>query len=174
LFVVDASYNAIHRVDPRSGRSQVLMRFAPLANPTPVGPPLIDAVPNSIRRIGDWLVVTLLTGFPFPAGLAEVRVVDIESGRDQRVVGGLTMAIDALPIARGQDDFLVLEYSTNPAARAPGRLLRFASPQSAPVVLDDTLVSPTSMALDARSGELFVTEVFTGRVMRLQVAQPGR
>ena len=47
----------------------------------------------------------------------------------------------------------------------PGRLLRFATPQSAPEVLADTLVFPTSVAFDASTGELFVTEVFSGTVV---------
>jgi hypothetical protein len=169
LFVVDAAMNTINRVEARTGRSQVLVRFASLPNPTPVGPPLLDAVPNSIHRVGDQLLVTLLTGFPFPPDLAEVRIVDIESGRDRTLIRGLTMAIDVLPIARGERGFLVLEFSTNPAAQAPGRLLRFDSPQAAPVVLNDQLTSPTSMVFDPQSGDLFITEIFAGRIVRVGI-----
>jgi hypothetical protein len=86
LFVVDAAMNTINQVSLRTGRSQVLTRFAPLANPTPVGPPLLDPVPNSIHRVGDRLLVTFLSGFPFPPGLAQVRVVDIESGKDALLI----------------------------------------------------------------------------------------
>jgi hypothetical protein len=94
--------------------------------------------------------------------------VDIESVRDELLIGGLTMAIDVVPVARGRRGYLVLEFSTNPAApEAPGRLLRFDSSDSPPVVVNAELVSPTSMALDRHTGELFVTEFSAGRLTRI-------
>jgi hypothetical protein len=168
LFVVDAAMNTINTVNVHTGRSEVLTRFAPLPNPTPVGPPWLDPVPTGIHRAGNRLLVTFLSGFPFPPGLGQVRVVNIDSARDELLVGGLTMAIDVVPMARGRRGYLVLEFSTNPAVpEAPGRLLRFDSSDAPPVVVNAQLVSPTSMVLDRLTGELFVTEFFAGRLTRI-------
>ncbi len=170
LYVVDAAMNTVVEVNVRTGRAQTLFRFAPLQNPTPVGPPFIDAVPNSIRRFGDQLLVTLLTGFPFPPGLAEVRSIDPATRSGESFITGLTSAIDVLPVRhRASHRFFVLEFSTNQLMQAPGRVLQFDSPQATPVVIADNLITPTSMAFDRMAGELFVTEIFTGRIIQVQV-----
>src|SRR5688572_33111030 len=52
-------------------------------NPLPFGPPFIDAVPDSISLRGNELLVTTLTGFPFPPGRAEVRKVNITTGANE-------------------------------------------------------------------------------------------
>ena len=83
---------------------------------------------------------------------------------------GLSSAIDVLPVADqfGQNRFFVLEFSTNMLANAPGRLSLYAQPDGAPVVLVNNLVSPTSLARDEATGDLFVTEIFAGRITRVQ------
>ena len=85
----------------------------------------MDAVPDTVRLYGDQLLVTLLTGFPFESGKAEVRKIDLVGGGTTTFIGGLTTAIDVNPIKRGSnpDQFLVLEFSTNMLPGAPGRLL---------------------------------------------------
>lgn len=173
LYVVDASLNSVVRVDINTGRAQTFLTFPRVANPlTPMGPPMIDAVPDSIRLFGDQLLVTLLTGFPFPAGVAGVRKVDIATRTSESFITGLTAAIDVLPVETpgGGPRFFVLEFSTNMLSqpRGPGRLLRFDSPTATPVVVVDNLTSPTSLAHDPLTGELFVTEIFTGRIIQVQ------
>ena len=64
---------------------------------------------------------------------------------------------------------LVLQFSTNMLAGAPGSLLRFETPTGTPAVVADCLITPTSMALDEKTGTLYVTELATGRVVSLQV-----
>jgi hypothetical protein len=54
-------------------------------------------------------------------------------------------------------------------ANTPGRLSRFDQPDGAAVVLLTNLISPTSLARDETSGNLFITEIFTGRIIRVQV-----
>jgi hypothetical protein len=59
-------------------------------------------------------------------------------------------------------------FHTNPTvSQVLGRILRFDACDSPPVIVNATLVSPTSMALDRHSGELFVTEIFAGRITRI-------
>ena len=169
LYVVDAGMNSVVKVNIHTGRAQTLLSFAPLPNPLPFGPPLMDAVPDSIHFFGDQLLVTLLTGFPFPSGAAEVRQVDIATRRDESFITGLTTAIDVLSVRTpaGDDRFFVLEFSTDFLNEAPGRLLRFDSPTATPVVIAD-LITPTSMTRDPVTGDLFVTEIFTGRIIQVQ------
>ena len=52
---------------------------------------------------------------------------------------------------------------------APGRLSRYDQPDGPPVVIAADLRTPTSLARDPASGDLFVTEIFTGRIIRVKV-----
>jgi hypothetical protein len=170
LFVVDASFNQLYKVDPVTGAYQTLAVFPPRPNPLPFGPPVSEAVPDNIRFYDGKLLVSFLTGFPFAPGNAEIRAVDPETGAHQQTIGGLTSAMDVLPVpVAGLDDiFYVLEFSANmlgdPAP--PGRLKLFANGEE-PTVLVSNLISPTSMARDGASGDLFITEIFTGRIIRV-------
>ena len=169
LYVADASFNLVSKVNVETGVAETLARFAPLTNPLPFGPPRIDAVPDGLRVFNDQLLVTFLTGFPFPGGKAEVRSVALGTGSATTFIGGLTTAIDVLPAKTryGGDQFFVLEISSNLTAGAPGRLLRYDAPTAAPVVIAGGLIGPVGLARDARSGDLFITENFTGRVMQI-------
>ncbi len=170
LYVADASSNTVIKVDADTGRARTLARFEPLPNPTPIGPPIIDPVPDGIAVYGDKLLVSFLSGFPFPAQATSVRIVDRQTGAAQPFITGLTSAIDVLPFGDRHDrsQFLVLEFSTNQLAGEPGALLRFTSPGATPQIVADTLVSPTNVIRDPRTGEMFVTEIFTGRIIRIK------
>ncbi len=171
LYVVDASQNNIYEVDSDTGATRTLISFPRRPNPLPFGPPVIDPVPNSIRLVGKSLLVTFLTGFPFPAGTADVRKIRLVNTANEPFIGGLSSAIDVLPAknSNNQDVFFTLEFSTAMLTpNTPGRLSRFDQPDGAPVVLLTNLVSPTSLAQDPVSGDLFVTEIFTGRIIRVQ------
>jgi hypothetical protein len=173
LYVVDASLNLLWTVEVNTGATAVLTRFASLPNPLfPLGPPAIDPVPDSIHLFGGHFLVTLLSGFPFPPGVAQVRIVDPHTDDNQPFITGLTSAIDVLPVKTtgGGDEFLTLEFSTNQLAQAPGRLQLFTSPDGPPAVIADCLITPTSMALDRKTGSLFVTEIFTGRIIEVAVS----
>lgn len=169
LYVVDASFNQLYKVNAATGEYQTFTVFASKPNPLPFGPPFAEAVPDSIRLYGNRLLVTYLTGFPFATGLAEVRSVDLEDGSQETFVDGLTTAIDVLPvpIAGNYDVFYILEFSANflgqPAA--PGRLKLYQANQT--VTLLDNIVSPTSMARDNDTGDLFITQIFPGLVRKV-------
>lgn len=167
LFVVDASQDIVRRVDAQSGAFGTHTTFERLTNPTPVGPPVIDAVPDSIRVHGDELFVTLLTGFPFPAGRSEVRRVSINGVQNERAAAGFTTAIDSYPFTR--ERMMVLEFSTNLLQGAPGRLL-MREPNGDLRVLAEGLITPSSMAVDPRSGEVFVVHIFPGTISKLSLA----
>jgi hypothetical protein len=176
FYVTDAAQNSFVKIARESGRIETLLHFPPVPNPqSPLGPPMTDAVPNSVRRLPgrNTLLVTLFTGFPFNPGESSVQLVDPRGRTAAPFLAELTMAIDTLPIGNSEGPFLVLEFATGfdlaTGFTFPGRVLRFAGATSAPDVVASDLISPTSMAFDDRTGELFVTEIFTGRIMRIEL-----
>ncbi|HSB26713.1 MAG TPA: ScyD/ScyE family protein [Pyrinomonadaceae bacterium] len=165
-YVADASSNIIRDVDLETRTFSTLTTFGPLPNNRGFGPPVVEPVPDSIHIYGDQLLVTLLSGFPFPIGNAQVRTVDIASGTSAPFITGLTSAIDVLPVAEG--GFLTLEFSSdmlNPAAA--GRLSFYNSASASPVVIANCLITPTSLSQDEKTKDTYVTEIFTGRVVKI-------
>ena len=193
LYIVDSDSNALRVVDLQTNEAATLTTFAPLspggavegvvgsvipggsvlsnslAAPSPAS---VEAIPASIRFYGDQLLVTTLTGSPFPTAAAQVRIVDPATGSDAPFITGLSTAIDVLPLrGRGRtSEFLTLELSADAQSGAPGRLRRYTSTGAAPIVVADCLNSPTSMARDERTGELFITEIFTGRIVKVSAS----
>lgn len=167
LFVVDASFNKIHTVDLDSGDLGTLAVFGPVPNTRGSGPPVVEAVPDSICVYGDQLLITYLTGFPFPLGGAQVRLVDPDTGASGPVITGLTSAIDVVPLDSG--GFLTLEYSTDMLVSPPlpGRIQWWETPSSAPVLINGALSTPTSLEVDERAGAGYITEIFAGRIVKI-------
>jgi hypothetical protein len=160
--------NQIVGIDLQSGATRTVSTFAPVPNPLPFGPPASDAVPDSITVFENQLLVTLLVGFPFAPNVSSVRSVDPRSGTNQVFIGGLTRSIDVVPVKqRGNTGFLVLEFSSDFLNDAPGRLLHFSSPSAVPTEVATNLISPTSMVRDDKTGEIFITEIFTGNIIRV-------
>ena len=170
LYVNDASMNSLARVDTATGRWQRIMRFAPLRNPTPVGPPVLDSVPTSVRIYGDQVLVSFLTGFPFIPGTARVLSVNPETRTAENFINFNTSAVDILWRDAGgtRPQFFVLEFSQNQSATpaAPGRLVRYDTVQGEVVLTD--LRGPTSLAYDAATKDLFILEI-SGRILRLRL-----
>ena len=200
VYVVDASQNILRVVGADTGAVATLATFAQYDNPLPFGPRKIDAVPDSVRLFGDRLLVTTLTGFPFPAGVAQVRQVNLITGEQSALINGLTTAIDVLavrtPPAHGdgqpplasedvrkgvgegrvtafgdRENFFVLRISDNMLQNAPGRLLLYDTPTGGGVTLAAPLIGPTGLARDPRSGDVFITSIFTGLVYRVAFAR---
>lgn len=183
LYVVDASFNQLYKINPTTGAYETFAVFAPKPNPLPFGPPFSEPVPDSVRLIGNQLLVSTLIGFPFPQNVSEVRSVSLISGAHQTFIGGLTSAIDVLPVPLTgvYDSFYVLEFSANflGQPQAPGRLKLFVPAESqiapggtslVPITILTNLVSPSSMARDAETGDLFITEIFPGRIIRVEAS----
>jgi hypothetical protein len=170
LYVSDASMNSVVRVDTTTGRWRRLVRFAPVPNPTRVGPPVLDAVPTSVRVYGNQLLVSFLSGFPFVPGNTRVLAVNPDAGTTEPFINGLTSATDVLwrKRADGSSQFFVLEFSQNQSAQPPppGRLLRFDSPQAQ--VAAAGLITPVSMAFDEGTQDLFILEL-RGQILRLHI-----
>ena len=169
LLVADAGQNAIVEVR-NSGRTKTLLRFAPVPNPLPFGPPVSDAVPTAVRAIhGHKHLVTLFAGFPFAPGTGSVQLVDTRVRTETPLITGLTSPTDVLKIKHG---IYVLELTGDLMAGPPplpGRLLRFKIPSSAPEVITEGLIGPTGMEYSRYARAIFVAENFTGRIIRVQL-----
>lgn len=76
IYIADAGSNAIiHRKS--KGNYSLLAKFPNLPNPTPVGPPQIQAVPTGIIFDGQDFLVSTLTGFPFLDEKASIYKVSL-------------------------------------------------------------------------------------------------
>jgi len=168
LYVADAGMNVVYEVTVSTGRSRVMTRFAPLPNPAGApGPPVSDAVPDSIRPYGDQLLVSVLHGFPFPQGGSQVYLVEPKTGTATPFITNLTSAIDVATITQGLNRpvFFTLEYSTNQLAGMLGRVTRYDTAQGK--VIADGLAGPTNLAYDAASQTLYVLSHDDGTVLKV-------
>ena len=172
LYVADAGNNLVWQVDLATGRPQVLSRFANTPNPiAPIGPPFSEAVPTSVRAYGSHLLVTLLSGVPFVPGTSRVMELDPATGNSTLFIAALSSTTDLLfrVRANGRGQWFVLQYSLALSATppAPGRLLVYDTP--AAQVLLDGLKTPTGMALDETTGDLYVLDRGDGTVLKVNV-----
>jgi len=169
-YVVDASQNLIRRVDANTGAFTTLATLAAIPNPLPFGPPFIDPVPDSIRLRGSDLLVTMLTGFPFPAGKAEIRRVDTTTGTVQPFVSGYSSLIDVATIGNGATDpVLALQFSTDMLNNGGGRV-SMVTAAGAQTTIAEELPTPSGLLVDQRSGEIFISHIFPGFITRISAA----
>ncbi|HXG90334.1 MAG TPA: hypothetical protein VNJ02_18570 [Vicinamibacterales bacterium] len=83
------------------------------------------------------------------------------------VPGGGTRYPGLITNADPAGEIYVLDYSRSLTTGAAGRLLRFHSPTARPIVITDTLASPTSVARDPRTGDVWVSELRANRIVRV-------
>lgn len=163
LLVVDAGQNSL--LDVGIGWPQVVVRFPRIANAPGVIPPFSDAVPTAVRHYkGNKYLVSLLTGVPFTAGAASLRLVNFHTRTETPFITGLTTVTDLLVIG---NDIYVLEISSNLSQGAPGRLLRITNPNIPPEEVASGLIGPSGMIYDAKRDAIFIAEIFTGRIIRV-------
>ena len=164
LYVVDGGFNLVHKVEIETGLYETLVSFPRTPNPGAFGPRLIENVPTSIRWNGDRLLVTLLSGFPFIAGLSQVREIDPDTGENAALITGLSSAIDVIPLTKDGETvgYLTLEYSLALLAGRPGRLQLFDASGTPVAVLANDLITPSSMVYDRKTGSIVVAEINPG------------
>ncbi|WP_373513679.1 ScyD/ScyE family protein [Persicitalea sp.] len=144
MYITDAAANAIIRRD-KTGALSVLTEVPAIKNPTPVGPPFIEAVPTGITYDGTKFLIGTLVGFPFPAAQSTLYRMDL-LGKLTVQQQGFTSVVDVEN--DGSGGALVLEYGTFGAMgwnMNTGRLL-----QSSPAgnkVLFDKLNQPTDLKI---------------------------
>ncbi|HUF03185.1 MAG TPA: hypothetical protein VMM38_03335, partial [Aridibacter sp.] len=89
----------------------------------------------------------------------------------------LTSAIDIEKALGGDDDdeefadidapFYTLEFSVDQLSGAPGRLRFYITPLSDPVDVVTDLITPSAMVVNGKTGDVYVSEIFTGRIIRV-------
>ncbi|MEX0746615.1 MAG: ScyD/ScyE family protein, partial [Rhodothermales bacterium] len=173
LYVVDAAANAVIKRDGSTGELSVYATLDDIPNPTPVGPPFIDAVPTSIVADGERIFVANYTGFPFASGLASI--FGLGTGGDVSVVhDGLTLITD-LAIDPRDGNFVVLqfgEFGQQGPVPGTGRLLKLQEGRVDTLAAGLSFVS--GLAIDA-NGDMFVSSLMTGDVVKIQTtAGPGQ
>ena len=173
LYVVDAGFNTVRKVEIATGMEQTLASFPPTPTPLTNGPPVIENVPTSIHWVGGQLLVTTFGGAPFLQGLSKVVQVNPQTGAVVSLVGGLTTAIDAISLSADtlNGGVLTLEYDLSFPRPGPGRLQSFAVQTSDAVMHSTCPVTPSSMLIDRTSGRLIISELGTGRLVWLPVPQ---
>ncbi len=175
--VADATENGVATVNP-DGTTRFIHRFGPLRDPEQQTLE-IDPVPTGIARVGNEYYVALTGGCPYPEGAGRIVAIDEERG-ERVVVDGLDMPID-VSIA-GDGTIWILEFArfdrdascfTGEGYQAgTGRLSRLLPDGTLDEVLDG-LDFPGAV-LPAPDGTLYVSEIFSGRVLHLTwTDQPG-
>lgn len=165
LDIADAGCNMIRRVDVYRGTSRVIATFPQQRNTLfpGMGGPFVDAVPTGVHGLGSELIVSLLTGFPFGPGAASILSVSPETGAVTTVISGLRMVTDVLARRNGPaTTYWVLEFG----AGGPGRILRFDTATSNPIVITNSLTAPTGMSWDSHGGNIIVSQL-TGTLVRV-------
>ncbi|GAB3175287.1 ScyD/ScyE family protein [Telluribacter humicola] len=143
MYFTDAGANAIIR-RTQAGVWSVFAIIPGFSNPTPIGPPMVQSVPTGIVFEGDHFLVSTLTGFPFPSGVATIYMVDM-SGNVSVYQSGFTALVD---INKTTDPgYLVVQFGrfALPGGFAPntGQVRRVTSTGSSVAV--DGLNMPTDL-----------------------------
>ncbi len=168
LYVADGGRNLVFEVDTETGAFSVLATFAPIPNPLPFGPPVMEAVPAGINVHNGQVLVALFRGFPFAPGTSDIVAVDPETGAISPFIDGLSSAIDVEPVkSKGTTSFLTLEISVNFLAGLPGRLQRFPTPAGPGVPISSCLIGPSDLVRDEKTGTLYIVSIFTGQILAL-------
>jgi hypothetical protein len=158
------------KVDTETGRSQLVVRFPPKVRQTASGTSRVDNVPSGICWHGDQLLVSFLSGGPFPPGEASVQAVNRTTGEVTPFINGLTAAIDVL-CSQGPTGgrYFTLEWTqdfSRPAVPS-GRLRVYEGGGSR--TLASQLPLPTGMAQDPLSGDIFLARYYLGHILRVRV-----
>lgn len=180
LLVSDSGINAVLRVST-GGEVSIYADIEPL---TGVASTDLDAVPTGLTQGPDGaLYVGILSGHPYPQGAARVYRLEDRNRDDDAMdasettvyAEGFTAVTDVAFDAGGS--LLVTEMSNNLAtlddigyARSdeyPGRLVRWRGAGQGLEVVADDLFSPTALAVNSE-GDVFVSEEFAGRIVRIK------
>jgi DNA-binding beta-propeller fold protein YncE len=169
LYVANAGMNLLYKVSLADGAHSVLATFPARPNPSSLGPPMLDAVPDDAYYWKGEVLVSFLTGFPFPSQYAQVLAVNPTTGQTSEFIQQVNLAIGiAASQPQASDSALfVLEYSAGSFGSA-GQLLRFSSRAGARLSISTTVGNPTGLAVDPVRRFVYVADNANGRVFRIQ------
>ncbi|MCW5843375.1 MAG: ScyD/ScyE family protein [Caldilinea sp.] len=159
LWVADAGMNALLKVDPATGASEIVATFDPIPgvfpNPNYDGEMLTDAVPTGVAVADGGVYVSFLSGGPFIPGSAKVVSV-AEDGAVSDFATGLTMLTD---LRTGPDGALYATqfgmFTEQGPVPGSGAVLRIKEGDASEIVVPG-LMFPTSIDFNT-DGDAFVT-----------------
>lgn len=169
-YVVDAGANMIVKVAPDGVRS-VFARFPKVPNPTPIGPPMVDAVPTKILANPDGgFYVSILTGFPFNEGKSIIYNVD-KNGELSVYHQGLTMITDMAFDTRTGDIYAMQfgNFAFNPSPGfvfGSGKVHRVQRGGGFSEVVASNFGPGSGLTLDDNNN-LYATSLFTGQLLKM-------
>jgi hypothetical protein len=180
FLVADAGANDLLKV-AADGTVSTLRALSPRPNPLPFGPPVFQSVPTAVAVGPDGAYyIGELTGFPFPAGAANVYRFDPATSALTVAHTGFTNIGDLTFDSSG--NLYVLQMSTNGLAAATGSgsgvLIKIdAGTNNRTTIVNSGLMLPSSI-LAGPDGALYVTNRATsanaGQVLRIiRVAEPS-
>ncbi len=169
-YVADAGANMIVKVTS-TGQRTIFARIPPVPNPTPIGPPMVDAVPTKIIANPDGgFYLSILTGFPFNAGQSLVYNLS-STGVLTPYAKGFTMLTDiALDYRTG--DLYANQFGNFGFAPTPGfvfgsgKVHRIQRGGANSEVVASNFGPGAGLALDA-SGNIYVTSLFTSQLLKM-------
>ena len=164
LFITDAAANSVIRRDSRSGDLSIFATFPSFPNPTPVGPPMVQAVPTGIEFDGRRFFVSTLTGFPFLEGEAVVYELQ-PNGEFSVYQEGLTTLVDVeLGIDRKPYVLQFSEFGEAGWVPNSGKIVNVTDNEVN--VIKEGLNFPTDIELKGRN-IAYVTDMMEGKVLRI-------
>ncbi|GEM_PF-2620689 len=170
FFIVDAGFNGIVKQERCTGNLSVFAAFAPVRNPTPVGPPVMDAVPTGIVFRNNKFYIGGFVGFPFLPDSSRIYEVDL-NGNVSVLKRGLTAVVD-LAVDPRDGNLVFLQFGRFAFAPPPpdfrpntGGLFKLRSGGRV-----DTLAVglnfPSGMRF-AANGDLFVSSLVDGKILKI-------
>ena len=177
FIISDAAANAVIKYTTATGQFEVLAEFPPFENPSPVGPPFVDAVPTKIlaHPDGGYLVSTL-TGFPFLEGAAKIYHLQ-NDGSMSVYASGLTLLTD-MAFDPNDGELVVLQFASfGPVDTTFGfifnsaRLLKIHETGGV-----DTLAEgfgPSAGLALSDDGSAYLTHLFLGQLLKSDPISSG-
>ncbi|GAB3748147.1 ScyD/ScyE family protein [Spirosoma pomorum] len=163
MYIADAAANAVIKRTP-AGALSVLAPIPGITNPTPVGPPNVQAVPTGVAFDGQKLLVTTLLGFPFPAGKARIYQVDL-SGNVSLYQEGYTSLVDILLGADKRPIVLsVAQFGQTGPTPNTGTITQFVNGQNTTLISNLNL--PTDLEVGA-ANTYYVTSLASGKIQKI-------
>lgn len=164
LYIADAGANAIIRRS-KTGKVSIFAAIPGVSQVTPSGTSTVESVPTGIVFDGEKFWVTILTGFPFPAGKARIYQVDL-TGKVMVYQEGFSSLVDIVLQADGQPLVLqIAEAGQQGYLPNTGRLLQVKNGQISTVLQE--LNFPTSIKRGPQANTYYINSLAGGTLMRI-------
>jgi dienelactone hydrolase len=168
LIVADAAANMVVKFNEKN-EGTIIATLPDIKNPTPVGPPFVNQVPTRIitNPKGGFYLATL-TGFPFNKGAATIYAMDA-SGKLTPYKTGMTTITDLVLDAASGDLFALqvgeFAFAPQPGFAANSSKITRIKPDGSTQIVAEGFGPASGMAI-TNSGSIYVSEVFSGRILR--------